>query len=356
MGAGQSYAVPSAAAAAARAGDVIKIAGGDYRGDVATWSASNLSICGVGGRARLFADGKSAQGKAIWVIAGASVTVDNIEFRDATVPDQNGAGIRAEGGDLTVRNSAFFDNEEGILGGDGANIVIEHSEFGRNGYGDGQSHNIYIGLANRLTVTNSFFHEAKSGHNLKSRAKETRIENSYFMDGPNGNSSYLADFPNGGAVYLRGNLFHKGPNAENWTAISFGAEGLRWSTNTLEMVHNTVVMTRGGGYFLSAPAATQSVKLSANLFAGTNNPGLIVDGFAASKVAQTNNVISQASNFNGADNIAVPNFWPNAALQSLSALQGIPDASYSFDSPVPLSLRAVAAGGPRWAGALQAQP
>lgn len=354
VGSGQAYALPSAAFAAARSGDVIKIAAGDYRGDVATLSASNLTICGVGGRPRLFADGKSAQGKAIWVIAGSNVTVDNIEFRDAKVPDQNGAGIRAEGGDLSVRNSAFFDNEDGILGGDGASVTIERCEFGRNGYGDGQSHNIYIGFANKLTVTASFFHEAKSGHNLKSRAKENRIENSYFMDGPSGNSSYLADFPSGGAVYLRGNLFHKGPNAENWTAISFGAEGFKWSVNTLEMVHNTVVMTRSGGFFLSAPSATQSVRLTANLFAGTNNPGLITDGFSVGSVVQGDNVTSIASNFSGADNIASPNFWPNASLQTQITLSTVPDPNYLSDSPSPLTLRTFASGAARRSGALQA--
>jgi len=344
VGPGQDYPLPSAAAKAARPGDVIKIAAGDYRGDVATWSADNLTICGVGGRARLFADGKSAQDKAIWVISGSNVTVNNIEFRDAKVPDQNGAGIRAEGGDLTVRNSAFFDNEGGILSGNkGGNIVIERCEFGRNGYGDDQSHNIYIGRVDRLTVTNRFFHGAKSGHNLKSRARESRIENSYFMDGPTGNSSYLADFPNGGAVYLRGNLFHKGPNAENWTAISFGAEGLKWSTNTLELVHNTLVMTRPGGYFLKAPAAIQSVKLTANLFAGTNNPGLIIGGRSAVDllpvVEQADNRQTSASHFRGADNIASPNFWPSAALLAQIGLSKAPDPRYVFDAPRPLDTR-----------------
>ena len=354
VGPGQAYALPSAAAAAAHSGDVIKIAAGDYRGDVATFSANNLTICGVGGRPRLFADGKHAQGKAIWVIAGANVTVDNIEFRDAKVPDQNGAGIRAEGGDLVVRNSAFFDNEDGILGGDGASVTIERCEFGRNGYGDGQSHNIYIGFANKFTVTASYFHEAKSGHNLKSRAKENHIENSYFMDGPSGNSSYLADFPSGGAVYLRGNLFHKGPNAENWTAISFGAEGFKWSVNTLEMVHNTVVITRSGGFFLSAPSSTQSVKLTANLFAGTNNPGLITDGFAAGNITQRDNVMSTASNFSGEDNIAAPNFWPTSLLQAQITLSGVPDPTYLNDSPSPLMVRTFAPGAARRSGALQA--
>ncbi len=355
MGPGKTYAKPSAAAAAARAGNVIRISAGDYRGDVATWSASNLTICGVGGRARLFADGNDAQGKAMWVISGSNVIVDSIEFHDVTVPDQNGAGIRAEGGNLTVINSGFFDSDEGILGGDGANITIDRCEFGRNGYGDGQSHNLYIGFANLLTVTNSYFHEAKSGHNLKSRAKVTRIENSYFMDGPSGNSSYLTDFPAGGAVYLRGNLFQKGPNTENSTAISFGAEGLHWSVNTLELVHNTVVSTRSGGAFLSAPSGTQSVKLTANLFAGTNGPALLIDGFATGNIAQVSNFVSTASNFSGADNIAAPNFWPTASLRAQIGLTSAPDATYSKDSPLPITLRSIS-GSTRQIGALQKAP
>ena len=46
--------------AAAQSGDTIRISAGDYRGSaaVAQWTAGNLTICGVGGRARLFADGR----------------------------------------------------------------------------------------------------------------------------------------------------------------------------------------------------------------------------------------------------------------------------------------------------------
>ncbi|HET7524768.1 MAG TPA: right-handed parallel beta-helix repeat-containing protein [Burkholderiaceae bacterium] len=353
VGPGLPYSVPSAAATVAQAGDVIKISAGDYRGDVATWRANNLTICGIGGRARLFADGKSAQGKAIWVIAGANTVVEGVEFRNVTVADQNGAGIRAEGGDLTVRDCGFFDSDEGILGGsDGAVITIDRSEFARNGFGDGQSHNIYIGAAARLLVTASFFHEAKIGHNFKSRAKETRIENSYFMDGPAGTSSYLADFPNGGAVYLRGNLFHKGPNADNGTAIAFGQEGLKWSTNTLEMLHNTVVMTYSGGGFIVAPAGTQSVKLVGNLLAGAGGPRLIGGGVATSAVTLQSNVTTAASNFAGADNIAAPDFWPNSTVQAQAALPGALDPTYASDTPQPFVLRALS-GGARTIGALQ---
>jgi hypothetical protein len=352
VGPGKTYAVPSAAAAVAQTGDVIKIAAGDYSGDVATWSASNLTICGTGGRARLFAAGRNAQGKGIWVIGGSNVTVDSMEFHDAKVPDENGAGIRAEGLNLTIKNSGFFDNENGILSDDGGAITIERSEFARNGFGDGYTHNIYVGAVERLTVSASYFHEAKIGHNLKSRAKQTVIENSYFMDGPTGTASYLVDFPNGGVVTLRGNLFHKGPNADNSIAIAYGQEGLNKPVNTLEMSHNTVVMTHSGGTFIVAPGGTQSVKLTANLFAGTGSPQLIGGGFASGNVAQQGNVTSVASNFSGADNISAPNFWPNATLQAQIGLASVLDTAYTSDSPQPFTLRPIT-GSTRVSGAIQ---
>ena len=355
VGPGRTYATPSAAAVAAQAGDVISIAAGDYHGDVATWSVDGLTICGAGGRARLFANGASAQGKAIWVVGGANVTIDSIEFHDAKVADRNGAGIRIEGSSLTINNSGFFDNEDGILGGDNATITIDRSEFARNGYGDGYSHNLYVGRAKLLVVTSSWFHEARVGHNFKSRAQETRVENSYFMDGPAGTSSYLCEFPNGGAVFLRGNAFQKGPLAQNPTAISYGAEGLTWPVATLALVHNTVVMTRGGGNFLAVSGATQALTLTANLFAGTGSPALLAGGYALGNATQSGNVTSSADKIAGADSIAMPDFWPNASLLAQIGLTGIADPGYVRDAPRPFVLRTIA-GSARLAGAIQAAP
>jgi hypothetical protein len=65
--------VPSAAAAVAGDGDIIEIDAGEYVGDVAFWTANNLTIRGVGGMAHLRAAGNSAGGKAIWVIKGNGV-------------------------------------------------------------------------------------------------------------------------------------------------------------------------------------------------------------------------------------------------------------------------------------------
>ncbi|WP_291139276.1 right-handed parallel beta-helix repeat-containing protein [Hydrogenophaga sp.] len=335
---------------------MIRIDAGSYVGDVASWSRSNLTICGEGGRARLYANGRNASGKGIWVISGANVTVDSIEFHDATVPDQNGAGIRAEHtGALRVLNSGFYDNENGILSNAGSStITIEGSEFARNGYGDGYSHNIYVGQIDQLTVRRSFFHEAKVGHNLKSRARDNLVEHSYFMDGGSGTASYQADFPNGGRVVLRGNLFQKGPNGQNGTVIAYALEGFSNSTRTLELYHNTVVSTRSGGAFLAAPSGTTTVRLTANLFAGTGSPSLITGGFASGNAIQSGNVTSSASNIPGASSVSSPNFWPNATLQGQIGLSGIPDASYVSDAPQPYTLRTL--GASRVAGAIQSTP
>lgn len=361
VGPGQPYAAPSAAAAAARDGDVVRIRAGDYRGDVATWRASRLTICGHGGRARLFADGRHAGGKAIWVIAGADITIDGIEFHGARVPDHNGAGIRAEHrrGELRVLNSGFYDNQTGLLSAAGpVAIHIEGSEFARSDTGTlaALGHNLYVGRIDRLTVRRSFLHEAVRGHNLKSRARVSVIESSYLMDGPAGRSSYLADFPDGGAVTLRGNLLHKGPRAENPTAVAFGAESLgAGSIHTLDMRHNTLVMTRRGGHFLRAPPGTQSVHLTANIWAGTDPAGLITGGFDIGRAVQRDNARFAASDFPGADALGAPRFWPRRATPALPAQAGASVEDLLHDSPQPFVER-LTSGRPRMAGALQSAP
>src|SRR3546814_16830195 len=76
-------------------------------------------------------DGASCEGKAAFVLRGESATVDGLVFRNMAVDDGNGAGIRTEMGDLTVRNAMFVDSQEGILGGEptGQRIVIDRSTF-----------------------------------------------------------------------------------------------------------------------------------------------------------------------------------------------------------------------------------
>ncbi|HKW94431.1 MAG TPA: right-handed parallel beta-helix repeat-containing protein [Methylomirabilota bacterium] len=267
---------PSLAARCAKDGDTIEIDAGAYPKDAAVWRASNLTVRGVGGRAHLKAEGANAEGKAIWVIKGKNTTVENIEFSEAMVPDGNGAGIRLEGPNLTVRRSYFHHNENGILTGANpeSHVLIENCEFSDHGSADGRNHNIYIGAIGRFTLRFSYIHHARVGHNVKSRARENFIEYNRIMDEVDGNSSYAVDVPNGGIAYLIGNLVQHGPRAENSTIVSYGAEGLTYPENQLYVVNNTIVNDRSqGGTFIRISGGPSVRLIVNNIFAG---PGTVV--------------------------------------------------------------------------------
>lgn len=243
VGPGQEYATPSAAFQAAREGDVIEIdAAGVYDGDVATIRTSRLTIRGVGQRrVRLPARGKHAGGKAIWVITGNDVTVENIEFSGCRVPDRNGAGIRPEGKNLTVRNCRFYDCQNGILGGAGE-MLIEHCEFDHCGpVANPATHSLYIGQGcTKLTFRYNYSTYVHEGHLLKTRARESWILYNRITDEA-GTGSAVADFPNGGVVVLIGNILHKGPRAQNDRVIAYGMEGIKHERNALYVVNNTML-------------------------------------------------------------------------------------------------------------------
>lgn len=276
VGPGRHFKRPSEVAAIAADGDVVQIDSAVYAGDVAVWRQNRLTLRGVGARrAYIEARGRAAEKKAIWVIKGADVTVENMEFSGATVPDKNGAGIRAEGTGLTIRNCFFHDNENGILGGAG-DILIENSEFARNGSGDGRTHNIYISdRVRRFTLRFSYSHGARIGHNLKSRARENYIEYNRIMDEADGAASYSIDIPNGGTAYIVGNLIQQGPRAENLTIVRYGGEGLTRKRNRLYLVNNTIVNDGPAGTFVEVAKGTKQALAINNLFIG---PGRIFDG------------------------------------------------------------------------------
>jgi len=183
---------PSDAARIARDGDIVEIDAAPYPGDVAVWTQSRLTLRGVGGRAVLDSGGAVAAQQGIWVLRGKDVTVENVEFAGARAVHRNGSGIRFTGRNLTVRNCVFRDNEAGLLtwNDPGSDILVEHSVFSRNGYGDGQSHNIYIGRVRSFTLRFSHSHDSRIGHEVKSRAALNRILYNRLTDEQDGNSSY----------------------------------------------------------------------------------------------------------------------------------------------------------------------
>jgi hypothetical protein len=240
VGPGHALKLPSEAAARARNDDTVLIDPGEYD-DCAVWRANRLTIAA---RAPgVVFTGKTCQGKAIFVIAGNDVTVRGITFTHAAVPDHNGAGIRAEGGSLTVVDSHFIDNEEGILTGSSprATIRVTGSEFRGNGNcARACAHGLYVGAVALLDVEDSHFTDTHEGHDIKSRALRTVLRGNDISDGPTGHASYLVDVPNGGDLLMEHNTLSKGPRTDNnSTAVSIGAEGVTRPTSSLIVRDNS---------------------------------------------------------------------------------------------------------------------
>lgn len=229
VGPTRSIVAPSIAARRAKSGSIIEIDAGDYYGDVALWRQNDLIIRGVGGRVRLHADGKSSEDKALWVIRGSRIVIENIEFSGVKVRDHNGAGIRYEGADLTLRNCRLHHNEMGLLTGarSDAKVVIENCEIDHNSTNTAAhgklGHNIYIGRIASFAIHNSYVHDGSQGHLLKSRARKNYIIGNRLID-RQGSSSYLIDLPDGGDAQVTGNQLVQGAQASNFVAIAFAAE------------------------------------------------------------------------------------------------------------------------------------
>jgi hypothetical protein len=241
VGTDQELKLPSAAASVARAGDTIVIEAGEYF-DCAVWRADHLTIEGKGGGAVI--TDKTCEGKGLFITRGNDITIRNLTFTRARVPDGNGAGIRAEGVNLRIEHSRFINNENGILANPSptSTITILDSEFTRNGKCEPNcAHGIYINEVALLHVEGSKFMETKTGHHIKSRALRTELIGNEIVDGEAGTSSYLVDIPNGGSLVMTDNVMEKGPHSSNpGIAIMIGAEGnsartgeLRFSGNTL---------------------------------------------------------------------------------------------------------------------------
>ena len=276
VGPDQSITRIADAARAAKDGDVVEIEAGEYFNDVASWSQNNLTIRGIRGRARVVVKDVSAEEKAIWVIKGHNVTIENVELAGAHVASRNGAGIRHEGGKLTIRNALFERNEMGVLtwNNDKAELVVEGCEF-RDNAGDESfkisdpGHQIYVGRIARFTLRASYVHRGAFGHLVKTRARENHIYFNRLTDETGGRASYELELPNGGIAYVVGNIIGQNVQTDNPRLISFGVEGYRWPRNELYLVNNTLVDDLAqGGIFLRVSPGADRVKVMNNLLVG----------------------------------------------------------------------------------------
>ncbi len=266
--------IPSQAAVVAQPGDTVVIDRGTYA-DCAVWRTSNLVI-----EARepgVTLTGKTCEDRGIFIIHGHNVTVRGITFADARVKWRNGAGIRAFGNHLTVEDSRFLRNENGILVGGSADsvVVVSNSEFIGNGSCEGLcAHGLYAGAPIRLLrVTGCRFFDTRIAHHIKSRARNTIIEDTRIEDGADGTASYLIELPNGGNGLIMNNILQKGRRSDNRAvAISIGVEGVTNPTDTLILRDNGFVSDLTEPTLFVRNSSTAAVQLIGNRFTGNIVP------------------------------------------------------------------------------------
>ncbi|MGH7043532.1 MAG: hypothetical protein ACREFY_15595 [Acetobacteraceae bacterium] len=271
VGPDQHYKMPSQAIAAAASGDTVAIAAGTYF-DCAIVRQNNLVIEGSGPKTVM--TDRTCAGKAILVMNGSNDAVENLTLQRARVPDGNGGGIRAEGGNLTVEGVRFINNQDGLLAASNpqATIRILNSSFIDNGNcanSGGCAHAVYVDTLALLDVEHSRFFDTQHGHNIKSRARKTVVRDCTIEDGPDGTSSYQIDIPIGGSLIAEGNTFQKGPKADNHgTAIMIGEEGVKQPTDEIEVKNNTLINDTGHTTVFVHNITATSAQLVGNVFKG----------------------------------------------------------------------------------------
>ncbi|HEY3847763.1 MAG TPA: Hint domain-containing protein [Acetobacteraceae bacterium] len=254
VGAGEEYSTLSAAVAASQNGDVIQVQAGTYTNDFPASITDNITIEGVGGLASFVATEAPPNEKGILVIgtdlSNPTVTLDDLEFSGASISEAEGgdaAGVRYQTGNLTINNSFFHDNQDGLLANADAtgSITITDTEFANNGTTDGLTHNIYIGAVGRFDITGSYITAANTGTEIQSRALVNNITDDRIVDGQTATASYSINLPNGGVDNVSGNSIEKGPNSPNDAFINFGgataANGGTYSDSSLTVSGNTIV-------------------------------------------------------------------------------------------------------------------
>lgn len=286
VGPTRSYLYCSQVAPLVQDGDTVAIDFAVYVNDPQVeWTANNLYIVGVGGRPRLEAGSIIANdvsnGKGIFVTSGAGITIENIEFALAQVPDHNGAGIRQQGPDLQVINCRFDGNEMGILAGNISNCttIIEYTEFlnGGSALNPGYQHNVYINHIDTLVFRYNYSHDAiAEGHELKSRANYNFIEYNRIANETSVDSRTI-DLPNGGTSVIVGNIVEQGPNSANSNLLGYGLEGLtNPAPHALYVAHNTFVNKKPTGSFIQLANGTDSLYLCNNILAGAHTGGYLL--------------------------------------------------------------------------------
>lgn len=220
--------------------------------------------------------GQAVEGKAALVIRGNDVTIEGLEVSDIIVPDGNGAAIRQEGTNLTLRDVYFHNNQMGILTQrDTGILTIEDSVLESNGYPGGAfGHNIYAQGKMLRFVHSKSLGARHEGHEIKSRAAKTVIEDSIIAS-LDSNDSRCIDVPNAGEIIIRNNLIQMGPRSTNFDVIGIGLEDVvKHEPRTAIITDNIFVLDDVFFFRLVHHEDMDAVTVQNNIIVSRANPGL----------------------------------------------------------------------------------
>jgi Secretion system C-terminal sorting domain len=359
VGSGQNYTLPSQLQFLVNDGDTIYIDGGTYANDACKWNKQNLKIIGLGAgnnRTTLQYNGDIPNGKGIFVFESPGLSdnpyLENIVFDGAQVSDDNGAngaGIRFQANNITVKNCKFTNCQNGILEGNGSvstsNVIILNCEFQNNGYQlqndpnySGYEHHIYISeSADTLLVMNCYFHHPRGQANsLKTRAQRSYILYNLIDEESTGYGSWEINIAQGGLNIIMGNIIIQGSNGANHGIVGYDS-----ATNTLEdfyFVNNTAINQFEGNikYFNIVPlSGINSFKIYNNIFASvTSATNTLFAGNIPGVLDSAANIITNDYLSIGFNNPAVPDYSLSAgALAAIDqgTYAGITATSYSLE-------------------------
>jgi hypothetical protein len=186
VGPARQLTTPAEAARVAQDGDRVVFDPGVYR-ECAVWPASRLTIEARQPPATMnrtvmtqtIMTGPTCASRGLFVFLGNDIAVRGLIFLGARGLWHNSAGILMEGANLTVENSQFVDNENGILaGGPPSSVVrIRHDLFQGNGTCEGAcAHALYIGneIA-RLEVIGCVFLDTAMARSSTTSCKKAHI-------------------------------------------------------------------------------------------------------------------------------------------------------------------------------------
>jgi len=233
--------------------------------------ANNISI--VGEKNVIF-DDAAVDGKAALVLTGDNVLVENIECQNIYVKDLNGACIRFEGKNLTVRGLYAHDSQSGIMTSynyDGF-LHIEFSKFenlGGKATGRGYAHAIYANVGEFIFSDSQILSVGKEGSGLKSRSRKTVVINS-ILASLDAKDSRLIDVANYGELIIKDSILQQGNNSSNSQLIAYGLENRKnkFTVNRIEISNNLFLLDREKANVIISQKQADNIEIYDNTIIG----------------------------------------------------------------------------------------